>query len=118
MSYTGDNDSDDELFPDTHDDKTKGKIKDGAHKNYVMEDDPFRYKWKDNKEYADEEKMEDIKNVIKLTSYTDSDWKDETLLKNRELEVKYARQHNQNQLQQAIEKVKQGANIYICNFTL
>ena len=29
------------------------------------------------------------------------------------MEVKYARQHNQYQLQQAIEKVKQGANIYI-----
>ena len=38
---------------------------------------------------------------------------EETLFKNRELEVKYARKHNQQQLQRAIEKVKRGTNIYI-----
>ena len=62
---------------------------------------------------TEEENMEDVQNIVKLTSYNDSDWREQTLLKNRELEVKYARQHNQHQLQRAIKTVKQGANWYI-----
>ena len=57
--------------------------------------------------------IDDVKKIMQMTSYSDSDWAESNLLENRELEIKYARQHNQHQLQRAIEKVKQGANWYI-----
>ena len=46
-------------------------------------------------------KRKKFKKVIKLKGYTDSDWKENDLILNRELKVKCARKHNQQQLQQA-----------------
>ena len=63
--------------------------------------DSERYIWKDQNEDLSEEEKKEIQKVIKLKCYTDSDWKENDLILNRELKVKCARKHNQQQLQQA-----------------
>ena len=80
-----------------------GKVKDENDK-----DDGAQLK--NDKDDGNEYKVEKSQEKAKMTMYNDSDWNEVNGIENRELEVKYARKHNQSQLQRAIEKVKRGAN--------
>ena len=100
MAYTGDMDDDDEFSSSNSKVKVEDSEEEGVHK-------------KDDNDDSDDYKMDSVQKGAKMTMYSDANWSNETLFKNRELEVKYARKHNQHQLQWAIEKVKRGTNQYL-----
>ena len=118
MAYIGTYDKDDESIYTIDVEEGKDKQDDNVNTNWVLKDDPPRYVWKDSKENDSDEHMVNVQKIARLQCYTDSDWKEVTLLKNKELEVKCARKHNQLQLQRAIEQVKNSTNDYIRNLFL